>query len=874
MAPDRADRTGDAVGLRDVLRGADEPRVLELRVHGVNNTTAPALLDLRPEDVELVAGDKLGSFWRPKGAALDAIEQGGRGYVPKGILREAYSWGGMVRTTPNVGNVGALSILAGAAVRVVYALLLPFSIANAVHWTRRLPEAGDRRPRITAGLTRLFGLMLTLLFTSAAATVALDVGAAQCAADPAMCAPMQSVFGPLSQWQVGVRFALLGLVPAAAVGVLWLMSAVARVRYDVLPGMRRDAVSAPRAAVGRGATPTREPSALLSHPHFWSTRASRHLARVHLAAALLLTAAFLAAHAAFDWYTDCQGLGVSGACVGDAFGEPMFTAFFWLAAAALAGLAATTVLAVLLPAPGVSTPERAAASRSSVLSGSFLGGAFAVFAAVELLLAIPETPLDVGVSRLYGAGATPLVIIMVAGAIAVSGVAWRGRGSRRAAAWSGCAPAVFMTVSLTLAVAASAIATVTAGDYLNGGLGAATLVRQQGAAANGVLISSSYIAGGTAVLAGAIVAAAVAAATVLLPRRDMRPRARAWGAPAGADDEIVPVGPAVLPPSPTTLLARIRAKRVTAARLHLIEPIGAIAAVTLGLAVACSLAWTWATYAVDDNTLASVTPLPQVTANVLNLAIPTLAVVGLGLVAMLAGGSVREGTRPLGVVWDIVSYLPRAGHPFGPPPYSQRAVPEIAGRLFTWLTDRPERRAVLAAHSMGGVLAVSALGLLASSPETRPVLGRVSLLTFGVQLRPLFGRLLPELLGPQVLGTHGCRAPRLLAHDPWWDDFAAEGGEAAGAQPGADRPAGALGGALLSGCEVPWLSLWRLTDYLGFPAMSSAPAAGEGGFVNDVDRFAEELDLSGYMVEVGTHGAYYRAPAYERAVSELAGLRR
>ena len=36
---------------------------------------------------------------------------------------------------------------------------------------------------------------------------------------------------------------------------------------------------------------------------------------------------------------------------------------------------------------------------------------------------------------------------------------------------------------------------------------------------------------------------------------------------------------------------------------------------------------------------------------------------------------------------------------------------------------------MIAAHSMGGVLAVSALGVLASSPSTRPVLARVGLLT-------------------------------------------------------------------------------------------------------------------------------------------------
>src|SRR4051794_26187600 len=76
------------------------PRVLELRVHGVNNTTPAALLDVPAESVELKSGDKLGSFWTS--TATPARTK--HGYVPPEIMREAYSWGGMVRTTPQVGG--------------------------------------------------------------------------------------------------------------------------------------------------------------------------------------------------------------------------------------------------------------------------------------------------------------------------------------------------------------------------------------------------------------------------------------------------------------------------------------------------------------------------------------------------------------------------------------------------------------------------------------------------------------------------------------------------------------------------------------------------------------------------------------------------
>jgi hypothetical protein len=262
----------------------------------------------------------------------------------------------------------------------------------------------------------------------------------------------------------------------------------------------------------------------------------------------------------------------------------------------------------------------------------------------------------------------------------------------------------------------------------------------------------------------------------------------------------------------------------------------------------------------------------------------SLAWIGVILVAVLAAGATSGGSRPLGIVWDITCFLPRTGHPFGPPCYAERAVPEIAGRLHHWLSQDDSHRAILAAHSMGAVLSVSALGLLASSAQTRKNLDRIALLTFGVQLRPFFGRMLPELLGPDVLGTHRSVAPRLSAPDPWAADLAAEQQkerqplDAASPLPGDPAPArppiGRVTGALLPRdaegrprTRVRWISLWRLTDYLGYTAFSSAPR-GEG-WENHVDRYASELDMSGYMVEVGTHGEYYRVAEYGEAVTQL-----
>lgn len=921
------------VGEKEYPKGrATKPSgVLELRVHGVDNTTAASLLDLRPEDVERVAGDKLGSFWRPTPAALSALRQGQRGYVPPGIVREAYSWGGMVRTTPDLGRAGAAGVVAATVARVLYALILPFSIGNAVQWSRRLSSPSDAlRTRvwaaITAGAGRLFGMLLTLLFTATAITVALDVLAAQCGAEAALCTPVAGILEPLGAWTTGQRFALFALAPVLAVVGLWLLSAIAGVRYDVLPGMEwhsdeasgAGADDAPRgrglwrrsARIGGELPPPDAPTAVLAHPGFWANRIVGDLARVHLAAAILLTTAVTALNGAMRWYTECTGIGGWETCVGDGAADAGYQRLVAVAIIAGCLLAASVVLACIIPTMAIEPHERDRANWHAIATTALLVAAVLTFAVLLWLLVFLG---DVGArppERLYGGGMMVLVIVTAAAAIAFSGMFWRPFRGRRHVGWNGCGPALFMTLSLVVAVATSAIVVVTAGDWLNGSRGAAALVRgdttttdaavetawatevrcRLDAPADGLspgeavaldctaaepvagtlhalTVPSAYVALGSLFVVGLLVGVVLALAAAAR-RRDVTARALAWHAPASPDARIVDVDDGVLPVSRTGLYRRIAAKRTTAARLHIVEPLTGMISIMVGIAGVTGLVWVWRAYAAQQP-LWDVVPSgldPAVVTVFLAVAMPVLAWIGILITGLLAAGAVGGGQRPLGTAWDIACYLPRTGHPFGPPTYAERAVPEIAGRVFAWLREDESRRIVVSAHSMGGVLAVSAMGLLASSPQTRGLLPRVRLLTFGVQLRAFFGRMLPELLGPAVLGTEPCLAPRALASDPWAADLAAQT-----PRHPSDAPAprtGRLRGTLLTGGGVKWLSLWRLTDYLGFPAASTSTHLPDGR-ANTVDRFAEELDLSGYMVEVGTHSAYYRTPAYETAVEDL-----
>jgi hypothetical protein len=208
--------------------------------------------------------------------------------------------------------------------------------------------------------------------------------------------------------------------------------------------------------------------------------------------------------------------------------------------------------------------------------------------------------------------------------------------------------------------------------------------------------------------------------------------------------------------------------------------------------------------------------------------------IGLAFVLFLAWGrrAYRDPSarRTIGILWDVGTFWPRAAHPFSPPCYAERAVPDLAWRMATW-TEQTGGRLVISGHSQGSVLAAAAVWHL--EPGTRR---QVALLTYGSPLERLYGRWFPAYFGPRQLAD-------------------------------------------LHQQVDCWRNLWRLTDPIGGPVRPSGGEGGEGkapGGTPGVDRgpLLDPLEY-GRTIEhplpapILGHGEYQADPVFDEERDRL-----
>lgn len=682
-------------------------------------------------------------------------------------LREAYSWS---------------NLTSGNGARALWLLLLPFMIANVAHWMRPALRGHGRTHRAYDICTRLIALSLTVLLISGACVIALDLFAWQCLA-AAECAAQGSWSGFLTDgwWAApGRRLALAAALPVALIVLLWWLSHRTWSTYE-------SAYPPPRQRDGS------QQRAPLELPGFWYGRGlGSRLRAAHAAAGLLTVAGALLAA---GWSAD-HGPGGGGGAL---------AATGWLLLAGWLALAAAAVGEVVRAGRGELMTEAEPSPAVTALPAA-AGGL--------LLLALAHTAWSRTGWEAAGThpGASVFAVLTVLQGALIAGLALAALRLHR------FAPAADRTVLRGLGGPCVALLACALAGVLTSG--AAQRVADWLGPASGRLpgppvLLSWQAAVIPALLVVLLVVGLIAGLRVAAERRRLEP-------------EVLQRYPGERCPPYSTRSARVAGAEARAKLTDRAPALtGTVVVVSLLLGTG-AVAGAWLTGQTPRDATESAPALIAGFAALSESAGSWLT--GLGVLIVIAVGrrAYRDpaARRTIGILWDVGTFWPRAAHPFAPPCYAERAVPDLSWRIATWI-DRTGGRVLLSGHSQGSVLAAAAVWQL--DPATR---SHVALLTHGSPLARLYGRWFPKYFGPQALS---------LLHR--------------------DMPC--------------WRNLWRATDPIGGPVHVGGPGpAVDCGPLRDPRHYARNL-LTPLPDPLLGHGEYAADPAYARERAVLAGrLRR
>ncbi|MEV3928934.1 MULTISPECIES: hypothetical protein [unclassified Streptomyces] len=684
---------------------------LELLVHGVGGATPQDMLG-DPRTTR-ITGDATAAVYR---RTEDVGAEQHPEHLRDGPVAEAYCWS---------------NLTSGNGSRALWLLLLPFMVVNLAHWMRPTAQGRTRAVRLYGVLVRLVALTLTVLLTAAACEVALDLVAWQCAGTPE-CSGQRSWLGFLSThqdgWfaQPGRRLAVAALVPTALVGLLWYLSNRTWSAYESQRPLTMDEPAGTEAdtdpdedadVVAESGAPLVRPA--LGRPGFWyGRRLVARLRAAHTAAGFLTVAASVGSTAArHDRAADSPVLAMAGV--------------LFEAGLVLCGL---VVVAVVCHR---GRSERRLDNRIDRAVTTFLPGA-----ALGLLLCAVTyagwsrpgwvssgTLPGEAVFRALALGQGLLVVVLAVVALAL----YRRAPEPRTTLHGLGGPVVAMLACALGGVMTGGVAQRVA-DWLDGpgtpGMGA-------GADIPGPPVLLSWQASVIPVLLLLLLLP-----VIWLTLRTLR-HARRLGPAVEAEYE-------VRHPEPdrTRKIARTRA---TAALTDSAPGIlGLLSAATLLLGTG-AVTGSWITGEVPGLAMDGTGPFVESLAEAAQSTGSWLT--GFGVILFVTWGrrAYRDvsARRTIGILWDVGTFWPRAAHPFAPPCYAERAVPDLSSRMCAW-TGRTRGRLVISGHSQGSVLAAAAVWQLPDSARRR-----VALLTYGSPIERLYGRWFPAYFGRVPLeGLH------------------------------------------------------------------------------------------------------------------------
>lgn len=690
--------------------------VIELRVHGVSGTPPEAMLGCPKEFLEQVAGDDdAGFFRRPDWVDRAAMPPDEKKWWRR---MEAYSWGGLTSRK---------------ATRAVWLLFLPFSLVNLAHWM--LPIAA--RPRAAGWavrLLRLLALSFTLTLLAAMAAAVLDIIVWQCTSID-YCNAGWGPLALLSSWPMGVRLAI-GAVPLVMVIVaLWRLGREeATIPPD--PVLTGAAVQGPdRVLLDNTASPPeavvseKDPSPLTKST-FWNRDDSVGCMRAcHVTA-----------------WTASLGALVLAAPVSDSRGESADTVDCALLIVNLVLLA----LSVLATASTTMTGRGGTCASARIRRGLHVmrWWALVVLAMSLVWVAASYRPpkqeppsflpgLQSFVSWLTAAQALMLLLVLVC-------LIW---SKARLGATDGYEPTLkgytawFVAllgwlIGIGFSAAVGLWTAQTFGTWVSSVEEATAMKTNRQAELNGADVADSVRAVSapaplivppvyvwTAVAALVVIGVAFVAAFCVY-RRALGQRA------VDRTDKLASSGPDIETNAAAAVLKKIRRSR----QLATLTDRGINLAALLAL-VAAALG------------LAAIVLLYLVTAPAVNTFVrdrlggisvtATVAIISgfVGLVVLAARN--RNTRRTVAILWDVITFWPRANHPLTPPSYGGRTVFDLRLRMRVLRESEESAEVILVAHSQGTVIAAATMMQATESWERYP------LLTFGSPLRRLYARNFP-----------------------------------------------------------------------------------------------------------------------------------
>lgn len=739
----------------------------EIRVHGVGGTRPEELLgDLSPKRV---AGDRIAGFYRTADA--------------RGRHREAYSWGGLTSHSP---------------LRVLWTLLMPAMLSNMAGWTaRRLVtpdvDEAEREPSTWTfrWCARLAALALTVSIAVMVTMVSLDTLAYQCLGqhqcrNKFWVANALDVLAPYGHpgWRLAV-----GIVPPIVVGILFFFLArISRHRYEQIePPTKDKALPVPSercAAAQKGG---------LRHTDFWSgLRWHTHLSDLHLAAGIAVSAATL------GWCVSELGQSPQRPTTGWAGSATVLSILIVVAVmvvlkaddaherlargllvSSIVGLIVAIATAVTLPVefaePGGSGQAAMAAQLPGVLPGIVMsvnvGWGLTLALLVPLMLqqtgAWASRRRHVKNSKPIGSGKD------------IRRLSERANGTVAVFPWA--APVVLNVVAIGLANAillslmlllAWGLGKVEYGFGPTNHDDGAPVIWVPKAVMSVASISAAVLTAMPLVLAlgaGLWLWLATTKTAAQLARNlpgeyrrteesenesgnslvagPARNGPRASWIYSALDDLVTSAKESPAQgkherqeekhsPRPTPWVRKTAAMQLVSRTSPAIAALFAIAAACLGLLGTLIF-------------LISVLILHQD---------PPVVLVGpttvfAGLLPVVYGSAVRIAFRNekqrkiLMVPFDVGTFFPRSFHPFAPPSYTEKAIPDLTRRIW-WLHDNGGR-VVMTAHSQGSVIAAAVLARQSNRLEEKN--RKIGLVTFGSPLAKLYRWAFPALISDGLL---------------------------------------------------------------------------------------------------------------------------